>query len=185
MIIGIDKLTFEDMKNHYMVAYEYMMDYSVNNKLSFDQLLFMKDLYSSQKFSHYLQKEMARILGHSEEPMYSIFDARDQTGSKEYKYATYSYNRGASFPQIIRLDHQPDTYVIAIFYGSELRVYEVPGKEMHNSIIRHKATLAHANNDNELRINIKIKSKEMAFLESHFNPSLTEKLMKATYGAIQ
>lgn len=156
-----------------------------SEKLSFSRVLDLKDIVSSQKFSHWFQKELTRILKLTEEPALAIHDMQDTFGdSYELKYATYSYARGASFPQIIRLDHQPDKYVIVLFIDDDIRVFVVPGAEMHESVIRQNATRAHNDDENELRINIKLGSKEMAFLEKHSNAKVKALLMEASYNPI-
>jgi hypothetical protein len=150
--------------------------------MTFDRLRSYKKTISPQKFSPYFESQWRKFMGLEKYSgsIYGPFDGVTPNGSKTYenKYATYDETRGASFPQIIRLDVLPDEYFIVIFFGEDLEIYRVPGKEMHASIIRRSATLAHANNDNELRINIKRGTEQMNFLESYRDAVLESKFKK-------
>ena len=157
-----------------------------NEPMTYDRFISYKIDASSQKFSRYFEREWKTFMGFKTYggSIYGTYDAEDKNGrTQESKYATYNEQRGASFPQIMQLDVVPDEYFITIFYGHDIEIYRVPGKDMHSSVIKKSATHAHANNPNQLRINIKLNSPEMNFLKLHRDISLEDKFKKHIFGA--
>lgn len=154
--------------------------------MTWGRVLTKKSIENPQKFSPYFERELKRFAGLTTYggSIYGIFDGENKDGKTiECKYATYNNERGASFPQMMRLDTIPDEYLIAIFYGNEIEIYNVPGDDMHSSVIRKKGTPAHANNHNQLRINIKKNSQEMNFLKGYRDSALETKLKSHIFGA--
>src|SRR5271165_2381845 len=120
-----------------LVNEELMLRLSSSNGLTFDQFCDIKRLVSAQKFAPYMAAQIANVFSMIEEPPYAIFDMIDKAGATyELHYATYSDKRGASFPQMLRLDHQADRYLIIIFFPQGMEVYNIPGNVMFSSVIR-------------------------------------------------
>ena len=176
--------TFDEAKDLYFFFKKKIDDFYKTNGMSFDDLLEYKSRTSSQKFSSWFGEEQKRILGwasFSKNP-YDVLDAKDNDLNIEAKYSTYNEKRGASFPQLIRLNYpQPDKYIITIFKESELYIFNVPGADLHNSIIYQTCSLAHASKPDELRNNIKFNTPEMNFLLIYRDAKLEDKLKSANY----
>lgn len=176
----INNLPTNDVEGVRSICDDVLSDRLATEPMTYARLVAYKSRVNSQKFSPYFEREWKKFMGLRSygSSIYGMFDGQDESNKTyESKYATYSDKRGASFPQMIRLDREPDEYFIAIFYGDDIEIYRVSGKSMHDSIIRTNATFAHNGDVNELRINIKLNTPEMDFLKKYRDESV-EKLFK-------
>lgn len=164
----LDSMPYEDLKLHTSQCQQALKRRFYSSPITLSMLTDYKESVSPQKFSPYIEAQLKKAIGiKSSGGLYAKFDGVDEQGaSYEIKYATHNDKRGSSFPQMIRLDREPDFYLLCIF-SDTLKVYKVPGKAMLNSVIRQTATRAHANNPNELRINIKNPSPHLEFISGY------------------
>lgn len=180
----IEKLSTKEVEVLFNICKDVLSEREQSEPMTFDRLTSYKNRVSPQKFSPYFERQCRQVLGLqiSGNSIYSPFDGTDEKGlTYELKYATYSEARGASFPQLMRLDVVPHEYFIVMFYGNELEIYRVPGVAMHKSIIRFTSTPAHADNQKERRINIKNNTPQMDFLKQYRDTKLETRFKKHTF----
>lgn len=178
------KLSADDVERIRVKCVDDLNQRDQTEPLTWKRLLAYKNRSTPQKFSPYFESQWRNILGLNtyDGSIYSDFDAEDEFGNTyELHYATYSISRGASFPQALRLDSVPTYHIWAIFFGDDLEVYQMLGQPLHSSIIAKTATRAHAKNANELRINIKKDTPQMAYLKRHRSGILEAKFKNHLY----
>jgi hypothetical protein len=175
----------EDQQEKYIETTNRFINELQVGPVDFKTMLFAKKyLFSSQKFSPMWERETRHLEGLVKYGSgFAKFDDMNPNNFDETYEQKYAHDNNGNFhyPQIIRLNNLPTYYRLYHFYDNDIRIFIIPGKELHNSVIRYSATPAHANNKNELTILIKKDSPEMLFLEKYRRQDLELKYKNAKF----
>ena len=179
----MDKVVFSSLQQAYDTftkSRKYIQASLEGEKKSFKEMLILKDILSSQKFSPWFEKNMRRILGLSRS-FDTNYDAYDEFYAQhvEFKHATL-LGDGYSFPQLIRSGLEPE-YVIVLFHNDAVTVIRIPPGIIEKSVLAKSGAQAHFSNKKEKRVSVKLGSPEMRFLERFRDRNLERKLKRASF----
>lgn len=175
--------SFQERLHSAITESELLIEEAYERDLVFSELMLVKELMSSQRFAPIWEKESNRIQGLANFPPLSKFDALNPKSgqTKEKKAITADKYGNFHYAQLMRLDRMPDEYELSHFEGRDVKVFVIPGKEMHDFFTKRKSAPAHNGNENERTLTIKKGSPEMAFVEQYRKPDLEKAFKDAIY----